>query len=304
MDPPNPTTGQSFSLDNYQTVLLLPADLATEAAQLSPNIAGQSALQVDASGATPPTTPLSIPFNSTIPSPVPAAGAPLSIPSAPQTVPGFSATSNAITIQEDSTMSLTLEVEGTPLTLTCTAYANNAVTPSGATSDVPTSNPIAPVIAVAGGGSTTTTTAPPAAPTTTIAPATNPSTGSGGSGGGGAGTVASSSQSLAFTGPGSGVTALGILGAFLILSGFALLILMDAPRRAIAGLAVVGHNRWKSAVRHRLPDTTSRLTDSTLGALRRGGAKMSVARMPDKGRELAQSTTRVAQRTATWLLGR
>jgi hypothetical protein len=55
---------------------------------------------------------------------------------------------------------LTLMVAGNALNLTCTAYPNNSVTPSGITATAPTANPIAPVIAVAGG------TPPVVAPTT------------------------------------------------------------------------------------------------------------------------------------------
>jgi len=83
----------------------------------------------------------------------------------------------------------------------------------------------------------------------------------------------------------------------LILSGFALLILMDAPRRAIAGFAVVGHDRWKRAVR-------TPMTDVAPSVLRRVNSKISVSQVPEKGRELAHNTTRAAVRTVTWLLGR
>jgi len=170
LSPSAPTAGQSFSLTGYQTVVNLPESLASAAASLQPNLEGSATAQIDATGATPATTPEGpLDFNVPIPSPVPAAGVALSLPSTAATVSGFTATSSQITIQEDSAASLTLTVSGAPLALTCTAYPNDTVTPSGITTTTPTANPIAPVIAVAGGPPTTTTVP---APTTTVAPTT------------------------------------------------------------------------------------------------------------------------------------
>ncbi len=106
----------------------------------------------------------------------------LSLPDTPATIPGFTATSSGITIQEDASAALSLNVAGSALALTCTAYPNNTVTPSGITTATPTASPIAPVIAVAGGGSTSTTTV---APVTTTTKAGDHGHGVGGSGGGG-----------------------------------------------------------------------------------------------------------------------
>ncbi len=161
LDPPSPSAGQSFSLDGYQTTVNLPASLASAVAALQPNLTGSATAQIDASGATPATTaegPLD--FNVPIPSPVPDDGVTLSLPSTAATVSGFTATSGAITIQEDSSASLSLSVAGSALSLTCTAYPNDSVTPSGITTETPSASPIAPVIAVAGG------TSPGVAPTT------------------------------------------------------------------------------------------------------------------------------------------
>ena len=94
----------------------LPASLAGAAAALQPNLTGSATAQIDASGATPATTsegPLN--FNVPIPSPVPDAGVSLSLPSTPATVSGFTATSAAITIQEDASASLSLTVAGNAL---------------------------------------------------------------------------------------------------------------------------------------------------------------------------------------------
>ena len=120
----------------------LPASLASAAAALQPNLQGSATAQIDATGATPATTPEGpLNFNVPIPSPVPADGVALSLPSTAATVSGFTATSSPVTIQEDSAASLTLMVSGAPLTLTCTAYPNDTVTPSGITTTTPSASP-------------------------------------------------------------------------------------------------------------------------------------------------------------------
>jgi hypothetical protein len=238
------TAGSTFNVTNYQTVVNLPAQIVTAAAALgNSSIAGTATAQVDATGATPATVsvgPLTI--SVPIPSPVPDAGVSLSLPSTPQTVGPFTATTAAVTIQEDSAASLTLDVSGSNLSLTCNAYPNNSVA-TGITTSTPPGNPIAPVIAIANGGSQSTTTVPPVT-TTTKAPATSP--------GGNTTTPPTTpvnvpSSQLAFTGPGPGVGMLGVVGGVLVLLGFALLALVDAPRRAMARLVVLG------------PDTVRRL---------------------------------------------
>ncbi len=249
----------------------------------------------------------------------------LSLPSTAATVSGFTATSAQITIQEDSAASLTLTVSGAPLSLTCTAYPNDTVTPSGITTSTPSASPIAPVIAVAGGGSSSTT-APPATTPTTKAPA----------GGGGGGTttptiVTVPSTKLAFTGVGPGIGVLGVLGGALILLGFALLVLVDAPRRAMSRLVLLGPStlrrvragdmaerlanlnpmRWKRTRHEGVPDTTMAPPAQPDGDGSKGFATTRVrgmgdrfSRVPDASREIAQTTARHAVRAAQWLLGR
>ena len=160
LSPASPSAGQSFSVTGYQTVVNLPAALASAAAAVSPGqpLAGSATAQIDASGATPATTPEGpLDFSVPIPSPVPDSGVSLTLPSTPATIPGFTATSGAITIQQDANASISLTVAGQALALTCTAYPNNTVTPSGITTSTPSGSPLAPVIAEAAGGSTATT---------------------------------------------------------------------------------------------------------------------------------------------------
>jgi hypothetical protein len=335
LTPASPSSGSTFNLTNYQTVVNLPASLAGAAAAIQPDLTGSATAQIDASGATPATTSVG-PFNfdTPFPSPIPAAGVTLSLPSAPETVGPFTASSSNITLQEDSAASLTLTVAGSPLTLTCTAYPDNTVTPSGITTTAPTGSPIAPVIAIAGGGSSSTTVPPTP---TTKPPATSGGGGGGsGTGGSGAKTVTAAASSLAFTGPGPGIGVLGVIGGALILLGFALLVLVDAPRRAISRMVLVGPSALRRLragdVRDRLailnPMRKRRASDEGIpdasvtpdvpmstpveaadwtGATPSGpsrGMGDRFSRLPELSRELAQTTARRAVRAGQWLLGR
>ncbi len=281
LSPADPTSGQSFSITGYQTVVNIPQSLATAAQALGGNLQGSATTQVDATGATPAKIaegPLN--FNVPIPSPVPSVGVTLSLPTPASTVGPFTASSSSITIQEDSAASLTLVVSGSNLSLVCSAYPDNSV-PSGIVTSAPSGSPIAPVIAIAGGGNQSTTTVPPVT-TTTKAPAT-------GSGGGTTPSttpVSAPSGNLAFTGPGLGVGVLGVVGGALILLGFALLVLVDAPRRAMARLALAG------------PHTVHRLRN---GELHWDDVR---AQVPVRGRQLWHDGVRVARQTGRWLLGR
>ena len=129
---------------------------------------------------------------------------------------------------------------------------------------------------MAGGGSTSTTS---------VAPATTPTTKPGGSttpttSGGGSQTVTSPSSKLAFTGVGPGVGALGILGGVLILMGLALLVLVDAARRAMAQFAAIGPTTWRR--------------------IRSSNGRDSSAH----NRQPVHAAIRIATRTSRWFLGR
>ncbi|HLM95797.1 MAG TPA: hypothetical protein VK283_05735, partial [Acidimicrobiales bacterium] len=131
------------------------------------------------------------------------------------------------------------------------------------------------------GGGSTSTTAPPATTTTTKAPA----------GGGGGGTTAANvvtapSTKLAFTGIGPGIGVLSVLGGALVLLGLALLVLVDAPRRAVAQLASLGMPKWRRA----------EAGDSRAAKL--------MALINGDGRQLLLTGVRLAKQTAGWLLGR
>jgi hypothetical protein len=76
------------------------------------------------------------------------------------------------------------------------------------------------------------------------------------------------------------VGALGILGGVLILMGLALLVLVDAPRRALAQLAAVGPVTWRRIRSgHQGDESTPK-------------------------RHLTQTALGIATRTSRWFLGR
>ncbi len=179
LSPANPSAGQAFSVNGYQTVVNLPQSLASAAAALGSTLAGTATAQLDVfptTAATPATVkPPAITFNVPIPSPVPSSGVPLSLPSTADDVSGFTASSPNFIVAEDSSASLTLMVSGAPLSLVCTAYPYNAIATSGITTTPPTGSPIDPVIAIASSGSpapTTTTTGAGGTTTTTTEGAT------------------------------------------------------------------------------------------------------------------------------------
>jgi hypothetical protein len=111
---------------------------------------------------------------------------------------------------------------GPVLTSTSPASASCcAVTP-----DVMTSTTTTTAAAVSNSTVPPTSTAPP----TTVVATNGPSGGP---------TVSASSGSLAFTGPGSGVASVAVVGGALVLFGLVLLALFDAPRRMLKRLAYV-----------------------------------------------------------------
>jgi hypothetical protein len=317
ISPASPAAGQSFSLTGYQTIANIPQHLAEAAGAIqvppfSQPLAGTATTQIDAYGATPATThqgPTN--FSAPIPNPPPASGVALNIPDPAATVSGFTATSPNISIVEDASASLSLQVNGSTLTLTCTAFPASVIPASGVvgqqdangnTIASPTGSPISPVIAVAGSGQSVPT------PTTTTAPPTSPNNNGG--------STSTSSSNLAFTGVGKGTMALGALAVLLIVMGIGMLILVDAPRRAML--------RLRLATVHPRHRTTRRPPGTALVPQRRssidwhapmdamGDTMHSMTdRVADMGaagaefvHETAQSARRGVARMTSWLLGR
>ena len=228
--PAAPAAGSTFQVTNWQTKVTLPSSIVGAAAALgNAAIQGSATAKLDATGATPASlTAPAINFNQPIPSPVPTSGMLLTLPTAAGQVGPFTASGGPISISEDSSASLTLVVSGNNLTLTCTAYQNNAV-PTGITTAKPSGSPLSPQIATAsagsgGGGGTTATTAPATTATTAApAPATAPA----------------NSGSLAYTGAGPGVLLLGELG----IGGLAAAALLMLGYRARTTLVSVHRGR-------------------------------------------------------------
>jgi len=179
ISPAAPAPGQQFTLLGYQTAVSLPSSLVSAVAALQPDLEGSATAQVDVTGATPATSAVGpLNFDVPIPSPVPDGGLSLTLPSALRSVGPFTAMSSDIAIQEDGRVGLVLTASDNSVDLTCTAYPNNSITPSGVTTSPPSASPVAPLIVTAGSAMTSassttvpgTTTTTPDATTTTPPP--------------------------------------------------------------------------------------------------------------------------------------
>src|SRR5579863_5763030 len=147
ISPAAPTAGEQFTLSGYQTTVNVPSSLVSALAALQPDLEGSAAPQVDVTGATPAILafgPLN--FDVPIPTPVPDGGLSVILPTTPQSVGPFIAMSSDIAIREDGRVGLRLRMSGSSVDLTCTAYPNDAISPSGVTTAPPSASPIAPVI--------------------------------------------------------------------------------------------------------------------------------------------------------------
>jgi len=226
--PASPATGSQFNLTGYQTIVNLPSALASAAAALGNTaIAGTAVAKVDATGATPASiSGGTIPISSPIPSPVPAAGITLDLPAAPATIGPFTASGGTISLTEDSAAQLTLQVSGSPLSLTCTAYPNNTA-PTGITTSKPSGTPTSPVIATASASGSSTPTSSPATTAPSSTPTSTPAT----------------TAPLAFTGAGPHLWMLAIIGAVVLYLGLMAFALVEGPRslaRRVLRLAHAG----------------------------------------------------------------
>jgi hypothetical protein len=227
--PASPAAGSQFNLTNYQTTVSLPTSIVSAAQALGNSaISGTAVAKVDATGATPASISSgTLTINSPIPSPIPSAGLSLMLPTTAGTVGPFTASGGTITLTVDPSAQLSLNVSGSNLQLTCTAYPNNTA-PTGITTSAPSGAQASPVIATtsAGGGgapgATATTAATPTtaatsattAPTTdsTVAPATSPSSG------------------LASTGPGPHLWLVAVIGFIVLYLGSVALAFIERPR--------------------------------------------------------------------------
>jgi hypothetical protein len=222
LSPAAPAAGQQFNLTNYSSTVVIPASIASAAAALGNSaITGTAVTKIDATGATPASIPSgNLVINSPLPSPVPAAGITLNLPSPPASVGPFTASGGAITLTVDPVISLSLVVSGSTLNLTCKPYPNNAVK-DGIVQGTPPGAAASPVIATAASGgaapaATPTTAAPAAAPSatpTTAAAATAPR-----------------SSALASTGPGPHLWLVAVVGFIVLYLGSVVLAIVERPR--------------------------------------------------------------------------
>lgn len=223
ISPSTPAAGQQFTLSNFQVQANIPSSLASAAQALNNTaVSGTAVVQIDATGATPANIKSSaLSFSSPLPpsgTPVPSSGVSLNVPSPAGSIGPFTASGGPITLAIDKAATLTLQVSGSPLTLTCTAYPNNSVA-SGIVQSSPTASPTSPTVA-----STTASGAASATTPTTAAPATAPS------------------SNLAFTGPSTTLYIVGAAGLLLIDVGYLFLTAVDRPRRLLLkAVSRVGH---------------------------------------------------------------
>jgi hypothetical protein len=171
LSPPSPSA-EPFGLSDYQIQLTLPTSFVSALqAQGDTSISGTLTASVDPSGNVQPlpVTVGPLAFDVPIPGSVPSSGLGLDVPpspinvggffSTPETIPpGSTAPPSNVELFVGSTLTMTLEASGSPSTVTCTAYPNDSVTPSGITTSPPAGSPITPEIAITTGGGTTTTT--------------------------------------------------------------------------------------------------------------------------------------------------
>jgi hypothetical protein len=230
--PAAPAAGGTFNITNYQSTVALPTSIVGAAAALGNSaITGSAVLKVDATGATPASvTAPNITISAPIPSPVPAAGLNLVLPSTPGTVGPFTASGGTISLTVDPNVALTLVVSGSNLNITCHPYPNNTAA-TGIVTAAPAGSPASPVIATTSAGAApTATTAPKAATPTTAAPTATTA----------APAVAPSTSSLASTGPGPHLWVVAIVGFIVLYLGSVALAMVERPRSLLRRMLRLG----------------------------------------------------------------
>jgi len=210
ISPATLSAGTQFNLTGFQTTVALPSQIV-QASQALGNTAvmGSASSTVDATGATPASISSgTISFSVSIPSPIPSNGLTLELPASASSIGPFTATGGAIALSLASTSSLSVSVTpgSPPLSLSCKAYANNAIPTSGITTSTPPGSPISPQIATAtaSGSSSSSATTPTTAPPTSASSSSTPST----------------PASTAYTGPGPQLWLVALIGLLLIVVAF------------------------------------------------------------------------------------
>ncbi len=173
-----------------------------------------------------------------------------------------------------------------------------AETPPSATPTTAPPTTAAPVTATTKAPTTATTVAPATgASMATTAPAVAP---------------AASTGTLASTGPGPGVGLLGVMGGVLLLLGLVLLLmLLNVPQRALAGIVERGGLRRdkapvEGAPRGPLSNHMAKAASNWSGHVDHLGQRLGhgIANAPDTARGVTRQVVSVSTRTAAWFLGR
>ena len=186
------------------------------------------------------------------------------------------------------------------------SFAGTAPPPPAATTTPPTTPPTTKA------PTPTPTATPTTAPKTAVAPITGATGATGATTTPAPVTTTPTTGTLATTGPGPSVGVVGAIGVALLLLGLLLLVvLLNGPRRVLAGLAVPARIRRLSLPVHRDPDgsmarqavgAASRMVGHVDHVGRRIGDRAS--RAPAAARGLTHRVASASTRTASWLLGR
>ncbi len=156
ISPDDPALGSHFLVSGFQTRVTFPQGVASALAQMSP-ITGNVKGTVLLVGATPYRRAVRESFVATIPASVPTAGFNFWVPARPVSLGTFTASSEAIAVEEASRFQLTLKVgqaaQAQTRVLACTAFANTTpdfepAQPWVGTKEPPFADAITPVIAV------------------------------------------------------------------------------------------------------------------------------------------------------------
>ena len=160
------SAGDQFNLVQYQTQIPIPAGIVSGLVGLGNTaLQGFAATTIEAFGASPSQESAGLEsFDLSLPDPVPSSGVTLDVSSASNTIGPFVAGGGAIAIAGEQDVLIVAGISQHIVDMSCQAYPNDTVMPSGVVTTQPLSISILPVIATASaaGSSSTTTTPPPA----------------------------------------------------------------------------------------------------------------------------------------------
>jgi len=162
------SAGDQFDLAQYQTQIPIPAGIVWGLVGFGNTVLqGFGSTTIESFGASPSQKSTGLEsFDLPLPDPVPSSGVNLDISSASGTIGPFVSSGGAITIAGEEDVLMVAGVSQHIVNMSCQAYPNDTITPSGVVTTQPLGIPILPVITTghATGSSSTTSTTPPTVP--------------------------------------------------------------------------------------------------------------------------------------------